>query len=215
MKATKKLILVAVLAAVLPVTASADGYLVDSTGSIYKDISGECWHTSIWNPSMAVKGCDAVAVVGEEEIAPLPPKSASVDTDIFSRKLTFTEEDFFGFDKAELRPKGKTKLDNMVHDLKDTKYEVIHVIGYTDRIGSAGYNLKLSMLRADEVKVYLVNKGIPADRIKAEGKGETQPNTNPADCKGKSSAENIACLQPDRRTEVSVDAIKVSEAGSR
>jgi OOP family OmpA-OmpF porin len=164
---------------------------------------------------MAVKGCDRVAVVGEEEIAPLPPKSASGETDIFSRKLTFTEEDFFGFDKSELRPKGKAKLDNMVHDLKDTKYEVIHVTGYTDRIGTAGYNMKLSMLRADEVKVYLVNKGIPADRIKAEGKGETRPTTNPADCKGETSKENIACLQPDRRTEVTVDAIKVSDAANR
>jgi OOP family OmpA-OmpF porin len=215
MKATKKLVLAAVLAAVLPVTASADGYLVDSTGSIYRSSSGECWHTSSWNSSMAVKACDRVAVVGEEEVTPLPPKSASVETDIFSSKLTFTEEDFFGFDKAELRPKGKTKLDNLVHDLKDTKYEVIHVTGYTDRIGTAGYNLKLSMLRAEEVKGYLVNNGIPADRIKAEGKGETQPNTNPADCKGKTSAENIACLQPDRRTEVTVDAIKVSDAGNR
>jgi OOP family OmpA-OmpF porin len=213
MKATKKLILVAVLAAVLPVTASADGYLVDSTGTIYRDSAGECWHTSAWDQSMAVKGCDRVAVVSDNEISPLPP--ASMETDIFSRKFTFTEEDFFGFDKAELRPKGKSKLDNLVHDLKGTKYEVIHVTGYTDRIGTAGYNLKLSMLRADEVKVYLVNKGIPADRIKAEGKGETRPNTDPADCKGETSKENIACLQPDRRTEVTVDAIKVSDAANR
>jgi OOP family OmpA-OmpF porin len=213
MEATKKLILVAVLAAVLPVTASADGYLVDSTGSIYKDISGECWHTTIWDPSMAVKGCDPVAVVSEQEITPLPP--APVETKMFSKKFTFTEEDLFGFDKSELRPKGKTKLDNMVHNLEGTKYEVIHVTGYTDRIGTAGYNLKLSEARADEVKVYLMNKGIPADRIKAEGKGETLPNTDPTDCKGKTSEENIICLQPDRRTEVSVDGIKVAEAGNR
>ena len=215
MKATKKLILVAVLAAVSPVTASADGYLVDSTGSIYKDISGECWHTTIWDPSMAVKGCDPVAVVSEQEIAPLPPQSAPVVTKKFSRKFTFTEEDLFDFDKSALRPKGKTKLDNMVHDLEGTKYEVIHVTGYTDRIGTAGYNLKLSVARADEVKVYLMNKGIPADRIQAEGKGETLPNTDRADCKGETSKENIACLQPDRRTEISVDGIKVAEAGNR
>ena len=200
MEATKKLILVAVLAAVLPVTASADGYLVDSTGTIYRDSAGECWHTRIWDQSMAVKGCDRVAVVSEN---------------MSSRKFTFTEEDLFGFDKSELRPKGKAKLDNMVENLEGTKYDVIHVTGYTDRIGTPGYNLKLSMLRADEVKGYLVNKGIPADRIKAEGKGETRPNTNAADCKGKTSEEEIACLQPDRRTEVTVDAIKVSDAGNR
>jgi OOP family OmpA-OmpF porin len=221
MEATKKLIMVAILAAVLPGTASAatsvnEGYLTDAEGSIVRNGSGGCWHTSNWTPAMAVEGCDPVAVVAKEEIKPSPkvsaiqpppPKSAPVQKKIFSKKFTFSEEDLFSFNEAELRPKGKTKLDNLVHDLEGTKYEVINVTGYTDRIGSPGYNQKLSMRRADEVKDYLVNKGIPADRIKAEGKGETEPVTNSTDCKGKTSAEDIACLQPDRRVEVTVDGI--------
>jgi OOP family OmpA-OmpF porin len=231
MEATKKLILAAIIAAVLPSTASAatslnNGYLVDSEGAIVKDGIGGCWHTISWTPALAVVGCDAVAArneimispkVSEIQPAPIPvpqsaPAQSPVQAAISSKKFTFSEEDLFSFNESELRPKGKAKLDTLVHDLDGTKYGFIHVTGYTDRIGGAQYNLKLSMRRADEVKDYLVSKGISADRIKAEGKGETLPITNPADCKGKTSAEDITCLQPDRRTEVTVDGVKESEA---
>ena len=227
MKSTKKLILASILAAVLPGAASAaaslnDGYWVDSSGTIVKNGSGGCWHTIFWMPSMAVAECDAVMAKDEikpvhkvSAIQPPSPRSAPVHAIVLPMKVTYSEEDLFSFNESELRPKGKAKLDNLVHDLESTKYKVINVTGYTDRIGSPGYNQKLSMRRADEVKDYLVKKGVPADRIKAEGKGETQPITNATDCRGKTSAEDIACLQPDRRTEVTVDGIKESEAGQR
>ena len=229
METTKKLIMVAILAAVLPGTASAttsvnEGYLVDSAKNIVKNGSGGCWHTTDWTPGMSVEGCDPVAVTVADKveikpshkviaIQPSPRQVVSEQTKIFAKKITFSEEDLFSFNESELRPKGKEKLDNLVRELEGTKYEVIHVTGFTDRIGSPGYNQKLSMRRADEVKDYLISKGIPADRIKAEGKGETLPITSPTDCKGKTSAEDIVCLQPDRRTEVTVDGIKEPEAG--
>ena len=232
MTATKKLILVGIIAAGLPALASTatyanEGYWEDSSGSIWRNSSGECWHTGFWTPAMAVPECDpgdmkvTPPIIARPMPTPIPipasppPKSAPEQTKIFSNKFTFSEEDLFNFNEAELRPKGKAKLDNMVHDLEGTKYEVIHVTGYTDRIGSHGYNQKLSLRRADEVKDYLVNKGIPADRIKAEGKGESQPITHSTDCKGMKSAEEIVCLQPDRRVEVTVDGINESEARQR
>lgn len=222
MKAKKKLILAAIIAAGLPALASTvtyanEGYWVDSVGTIVKSGTGLCWHTIFWTPAMAVEGCDPVAVAAKEEIKPLPkasaiqpppPQRAPVHAIVLPLKVTYSEEDLFNFDESELRPKGKAKLDNLVSDLEGTKYEVIHVTGYTDRIGSPGYNQKLSMRRADVVKSYLVNKGIPADRIMAEGKGESEQITNSSDCRGKTSAEDIACLQPDRRVEVTVDGTK-------
>ena len=59
--------------------------------------------------------------------------------------------------------------------LKAVNLEVIIAIGHTDSIGSNAYNQKLSVRRADSVKAYLVSKGIEANRIYTEGKGETQP----------------------------------------
>ena len=40
------------------------------------------------------------------------------------------------------------------------------------------------MRRAESVKAYLVSKGVPANRIFTDGKGETQPITKPGECKG-------------------------------
>ena len=138
MKATKKLIMVAILAAVLPGTASAatsvnEGYLVDSAGRIVKNGSGGCWHTGYWMPGMAVEGCDPVAVVvaAKEEIKPSPkviaiqPPPLQIvpeQTKIFAQKIVFCEEGHFDFNEAKLRPKDKEKLDNLVRELESTKY---------------------------------------------------------------------------------------------
>jgi OOP family OmpA-OmpF porin len=127
------------------------------------------------------------------------------------QKFTFSEEDLFKFGEADLLPHGKEKLDEMANDLAGAQYETIHVTGYTDRIGSPEYNMRLSLRRADVVKEYLVSKGIPAERIEAEGRGETQPTMGSAECRGKTSAQDVACLQPDRRTEVEVIGMRASQ----
>ena len=48
-------------------------------------------------------------------------------------------------------------------------------VGHTDSIGTEKYNQGLSVRRAEAVKAYLVSKGIEANRIYTEGKGESQP----------------------------------------
>ena len=81
----------------------------------------------------------------------------------------------FDFDKSALKPEGKARLDDLVGKLKAVNLEVIIAIGHTDSIGTKAYNQKLSVRRANSVKAYLVSKGIEANRIYTEGKGETQP----------------------------------------
>ena len=77
-------------------------------------------------------------------------------------------------------------------------------VGHADRFGSDSYNQSLSERRAAAVKAYLLGKGIDANRIKTEGRGETQPVTKPGECAGAKSAKVIACLQPDRRVNIEV-----------
>ena len=72
-------------------------------------------------------------------------------------------------------------------------------------LASAYYNLGLSQRRADAVKAYLVNAGIPADRITTRGVNSDDPVTRPEDCRGTGSPQaQIACLAPDRRVVVLV-----------
>jgi len=91
---------------------------------------------------------------------------------------------------------------------KQIKLEVIIAVGHTDRIGSDAYNQKLSERRAASVKSYLVSKGVEANRVYTEGKGEKQPVTQPGQCPGAKSAKVIACLQPDRRVDIELIGTK-------
>jgi OOP family OmpA-OmpF porin len=62
-----------------------------------------------------------------------------------------------------------------VEALKAEGGVAVIVEGHTDSVGSDAYNKKLSLRRADAVRQYLVKHGIPADRITAEGFGESSP----------------------------------------
>ena len=74
-----------------------------------------------------------------------------------------------------LKPDGKAKLDDLTSKLRGMNLEVIIAVGHTDSIGTDAYNQRLSVRRAEAVKAYLVSKGIEANRVYTEGKGEKQP----------------------------------------
>ncbi|MBC7623678.1 MAG: OmpA family protein [Aeromicrobium sp.] len=138
----------------------------------------------------------------------LPPIAPAVIPSQQPRRVTFSADALFDFDKATIKPAGMRELDKFVADVRGTIFDVISVTGHTDRIGSDAYNMALSARRAETVKSYLVSPaGLPSGKITARGAGETNPITKPADCKGTRPAQ-IACLQPDRRVVVEVSGTK-------
>ncbi|MGB8621566.1 MAG: OmpA family protein [Paracoccaceae bacterium] len=79
----------------------------------------------------------------------------------------------FDFDSAALREDQKPKLVTLCKVMKSADVNMFRIVGHTDSSGSASYNQKLSLLRAEEVKRYLVNDcGISGDRLQATGVGE-------------------------------------------
>lgn len=143
----------------------------------------------------------APAPVVEAPPPPPPPPAAPPPP----RRVSFSADALFAFDKSMIRPEGVRDLEKFARDLRGTTYEHINVYGYTDRIGSEAYNLKLSQQRADAVKAYLVDTAsLEAGKVKADGRGEADPVTKPGECEGKRSPKVIACLQPDRRVELEV-----------
>lgn len=82
----------------------------------------------------------------------------------------------FDFDSAALRDDQAPKLANMCASMKQMQGTVFQIIGHTDSAGSAAYNERLSLLRAQEVRRHLISAcGVPEDMLKAIGMGETAP----------------------------------------
>ena len=176
---------------------STNNYVTSSRGDIVRSPFGDCWHTSYWTPADS-EGCDGrIAPAPAPAPAPVPvPAPAPV-----SQKVTYAADALFDFDKSALKPAGKAKLDELASNLNGVNLEVIIAVGHTDSIGSAAYNQKLSIRRAEAVKAYLVHKGVEASRVYTEGKGKTQPVA---------SNKTAAGRAQNRRVEVEVVGTKTT-----
>jgi OOP family OmpA-OmpF porin len=170
-------------------------YVQDQRGVIARNPFGLCWRTGYWTPADAVVGCDLPLCTPPEELKDgkcvLPPAPPAPVTPppvvtppapvkpaapvVSAEKVSFAADAFFDFDKAVLKPEGKAKLDEVVSKLNTINLEVIIGVGHTDSVGTDAYNDKLSLRRADAVKAYLISKGVEANRVYSEGKGEKQP----------------------------------------
>jgi OmpA-OmpF porin, OOP family len=197
------------------------GYVTSADGKPVLSGFGQCVRTGFWTPANAAEPCDRVAraelppppVAAAPAAEPAPPPVAAAPVVVepprpVIQKLTLSTDVLFDFGKAELKDSGKSRLDQLVAEIKDADVDEIVAVGHADRIASDDFNQKLSEARAQAVKDYLASQGAKGNTITAEGKGESQPVTG-ADCQ-KMGAERgsnkklVACLQPDRRVEIEV-----------
>ena len=195
-----------------------DAYLTDTYGNVVtSSTTSSCWRTNEWRPNLGIPPCDKVAApkVAAPAVAPRPaPKPVVAPPPApkpAPQKFSFSADVLFDFDKAALKPAATKPLDDLVHTLKGASFESISVVGHTDRLGSAKYNMQLSQRRAKAVQDYLVVHGISAAKVRAVGRGETEPKTRPGDCKNLPRSKLIACLQPDRRVDVEVSGSKTKD----
>ncbi len=82
---------------------------------------------------------------------------------------------FFEFNKYELLPSSSIELNKLVELLDQHPTSEIEIIGHTDSIGSADYNMTLSMHRAKSVLNYLISNGIDSERLAYNAMGQSQP----------------------------------------
>lgn len=193
-------------------------YVQNSSGVIVRSGTGLCWRTNYWTPADAVLGCDGdlvppianpiapPMVARAEPLAsppPPPPPPAPKPCDF---SFVLKADETFSFDNAKLSDAAKQGLDT---DFRTklaacAKVERIVVTGYTDRLGSDGYNLKLSQKRAEVVADHLKSMGIAA-AIEQRGLGKADEVQPCAGIKGQKKLVN--CLAPNRRVVIDVHGL--------
>jgi len=102
-------------------------------------------------------------------------KNFSLYEKLVEKKKIVLHNIHFRSGKAILTPDSYPILDQIVELLKANPNVKIEIGGHTDSVGSSSYNLRLSEARANSVRGYLIQHGIPAERLMARGYGETRP----------------------------------------
>ena len=111
----------------------------------------------------------AVGDIGGQETYRLEP--------IIKKRVIILHNLFFATNKTTILPESETGLQDLYTLLAENPDIRIRITGHTDNVGSERANQKLSEGRANSVRDDLIKRGINAERIEAEGKGETQPIT--------------------------------------
>lgn len=119
------------------------------------------------------------------------------------QEITLFSDVLFGYDSATLSSEGRKELD-LAADVVTNQMQLdrVVVIGHSDRIGSASYNVPLSKRRAEAVRSHLISKGVDSRLISAEGRGASEPLI---ECGGTAITASLKqCLQPNRRVQIMI-----------
>ena len=101
----------------------------------------------------------------------------------------------FDFDKSDIKPQYREILSRIAGVLMSVQGYAISVYGYTDDVGTADYNLKLSEKRAQAVHDYLVESGLDPKIITTKGYGKSDPRV---------PGDNAAAHATNRRVEIGI-----------
>jgi peptidoglycan-associated lipoprotein len=125
--------------------------------------------------------------------APPPPTTSSRAT-LTDRLSTDVQDAYFDYDKSDIREDARAALTRDADALKaifsDFPNSTIVVEGHCDERGSAEYNLGLGDRRAQSAKDFLVQLGVPADKLRTISYGKERPVC---------TESNESCWQRNRR----------------
>lgn len=138
------------IAAVVPVAAP-----VDTDGDGVFDPEDQCPESPTGTRVDAL-GCPLPPPVPP----PAPPEVIVLDGVLFETA------------SARLKPESRVELEDVVTTLFKWPDLKVEVGGHTDSVGDAAYNQDLSQRRAETVLAFLINQGIPEERLSARGYGE-------------------------------------------
>ncbi len=140
---------------------------------------------------------DTLEKIKNEAVIPVRAR-ATPPVPAATTKVSMSADTLFDFDKSVLKVGGVAKLDELVAKIKGVQLDMVIATGHTDSKGSDAYNQRLSLARAEAVKNYLVSNGVDVKRVRAVGKGKSEPIADNATAEGRAK---------NRRVDVSVTTL--------
>ena len=89
--------------------------------------------------------------------------------------VTLPQDVLFATDSTVVSGAARGDLMTVASSIQNYPNTTVNVIGHTDNVGDAAYNLDLSQRRAQSVSSILINSGVNPARIRSVGRGEDQP----------------------------------------
>jgi outer membrane protein OmpA-like peptidoglycan-associated protein len=126
---------------------------------------------------------------------PAPPVPVQPPAQQPPREVFRLEGVFFDFDKSDIKPEGRVKLDSAVTILNRFPDMRVEIQGHTDSIATEQYNIGLSNRRANSVKAYLMSKGIAESRLMTRGFGETSPAADNGTAAGRALNRRVILIE--------------------
>jgi outer membrane protein OmpA-like peptidoglycan-associated protein len=128
----------------------------------------------------AVVGGAAGAIIGHQMDQQAKELQQNIPGATISRvgegiAVTFASGILFPFNSTEILPDGRTNLQQLASSLEKYPNSDILIVGHTDSVGTDAYNNDLSQRRALAAQSYLQSLGVPASRLQATGRGESEP----------------------------------------
>ncbi len=147
------------------------------------------------------------ALAGREQASTGKQPSGDSGITVPSQEILNAEDSkftvFFKHNSNELPQQTLDTLDRIIDLAADRPISTITITGYTDSHGDKLYNVMLSAERANRVKAYLVQRGVPASKIKVFGKGPENPIESNATLEGR---------KKNRRVEIEL-SLETNEEG--
>jgi OOP family OmpA-OmpF porin len=182
---------------------------------------GKC-ATLVWTTTNATQvsidqGIGQVAPSGSKEVCPKTTtqyvitaageggsKTAATSltvTPLQKKTMVFEAAALFDFDKADLKPEGKEQIKKYREDVRGelSKADKIKITGHTDNVGTADYNMKLSLKRAETVRDFLIGLGVDPKLLEVSGEGMANPIADNSTSEGRAK---------NRRVEVDVMGVE-------
>ena len=89
--------------------------------------------------------------------------------------VTFESGLLYDFDSDRVKPTAAENLRNLASSLDKYPNTELLIVGHTDSVGTDSYNQDLSARRASAAAEYLRGQGVASTRLRAVGRGETEP----------------------------------------